>query len=865
MAKASPGDTLHTTLTLATGSPTATGATPSPLRQRRPGHARRDPHRGARQRRRQPRPSRPSPLKQPPLTYRLGADPARASRAPWRCASTTCAGTSADSLADLGPADRGYVTAHRRRRSRPPSSSATASAARACPPGSENVRATYRTGIGKAGNVDAGQISQLATRPLGVKGVINPLPRPAAPTATAAIRRARNAPLAVTGARPPGLGAGLRGLRPYLRRHRQGERDPPRRTGARSSSTSPSPASTTSPSTRPPTSTATSSGRCGASATRSSRCSSPCASAASSSSSAGVRIAAGLPLGGRGARDPRRPARRPSASSAASSARTWCSSEVSRGDPGGARRRPTSTSTSSRSSDPEDFAACSSTAARSRGRTLPAPRLRAQLARVGRAPARSCRRSSLYLTPEVPDTLILKERKRMSGPFTSGRRTASTSCCPRSIACATPSWASRCASCCGSSPSRSTSSRTTSPSSTTTGSSRPARTGWCPTSAIWSATGRSTRRASPARSTTPAGQRRNRILIPRREVANTMRSRRRKGTLALLELLAADVAGWPARAVEFYKLLACHPARSTTCGSTAAAPSTCATARPWTASAGPSTIAHTVDVRRVTSRRTPGRPNLPSVALFVWRLRAYPVTRTPAYCAEDVAPHLLHLQRPRQRRAAVRSSRRRRPSPTAIARRARTCPVPIRRRAFAARKEDFYGPGKSVQIVRVALQGPQQEVVRQPVPVGEIVAADLTDWQYVPRRGRWRSIPVLGRIAFPPRHPPRHGIRVSYHYGFSADIGGGEYDRAAVAAGGRHRLPGRGARGAEAGSNARAGAPAPGSARAMPSSRSTDSGVYVEQIKLELARGRDLAAPRRAAHAAGDPPARLADLAAPTR
>ena len=56
------------------------------------------------------------------------------------------------------------------------------------------------------------------------------------------------------------------------------------------------------------------------------------------------------------------------------------------------------------------------------------------------------------------------------------------------------------------------------------------------------------------------GQQRNKILIPRREVANTIRYRQRKGTLALLELLANDVAGWPARAVEFYRLLGCHPA-----------------------------------------------------------------------------------------------------------------------------------------------------------------------------------------------------------------------------------------------------------------------------------------------------------------
>jgi hypothetical protein len=43
------------------------------------------------------------------------------------------------------------------------------------PTGQENVLATYRTGIGMQGMVRAGQLSLLMTRPLGVKGVINPL------------------------------------------------------------------------------------------------------------------------------------------------------------------------------------------------------------------------------------------------------------------------------------------------------------------------------------------------------------------------------------------------------------------------------------------------------------------------------------------------------------------------------------------------------------------------------------------------------------------------------------------------------------------------------------------------------------------
>ena len=44
------------------------------------------------------------------------------------------------------------------------------------PTGAENVRAKYRQGIGKAANVVAGSITVLATKPLGVKDVVNPLP-----------------------------------------------------------------------------------------------------------------------------------------------------------------------------------------------------------------------------------------------------------------------------------------------------------------------------------------------------------------------------------------------------------------------------------------------------------------------------------------------------------------------------------------------------------------------------------------------------------------------------------------------------------------------------------------------------------------
>jgi len=42
----------------------------------------------------------------------------------------------------------------------------------------------------------------------------------------------------------------------------------------------------------------------------------------------------------------------------------------------------------------------------------------------------------------------------------------------------------------------------------------------------------------------------------RAQVANTLAYRRAKGTAAVLEQLARDVTGWPAKAVEFFELLA---------------------------------------------------------------------------------------------------------------------------------------------------------------------------------------------------------------------------------------------------------------------------------------------------------------------
>jgi len=276
---------------------------------------------------------------------------------------------------------------------------------------------------------------------------------------------------------------------------------------------------------------------------------------------------------------------------------------------------------------------------------------------------------------------------------------------------------------------------------------------------------------------------REKFVIARREVANTIRFRRRKGTLAVLAELSQAVADWPARAVEFYKLLLVNQAlnfprlhRART-----------ADLRDGDAldllRGSFDEMGHTIDVRRPGSRHGRGYFNVSSVGLFVWRLRSYPITYAPAYCYEAAGDNFYLF-------SALGNDQ---PLFTAPVSDPRACseagllnvPEPIRRRAFAAKGEDiepgeepgkegYYGEKKSFAIYA---PGWPTANAPQPISVDKIIPANLSGWKYHPDKNYVAVDPELGRISFPVRQLPKAGVWVYYHYGFSADIGGGEYVR----------------------------------------------------------------------------------------
>jgi hypothetical protein len=269
---------------------------------------------------------------------------------------------------------------------------------------------------------------------------------------------------------------------------------------------------------------------------------------------------------------------------------------------------------------------------------------------------------------------------------------------------------------------------------------------------------------------------RERILIPRREVANTIRFRRRKGTIGVLEDLAMAVGAWPARAVEFYRLLSftqninylhLHRGRTVDLRDGDALDDL---------GSAFEEVAHLVDVRCINSRHGSEFYNIPNVGVFVWRLKTYSVTQVPAFY-DDTGPNcyffsVLGNDTPLYNRSQPVTTF----PPGKL-----NLPTPITRRGLERHQASeahetetsgipfYYGDGKSFEI--------WTGTPRTLVDPNSIVIADLTDWTYRPLPGQVAVDPELGRVAFPPTQTRRQGLWVSYNYAFSADIGGGEYDR----------------------------------------------------------------------------------------
>lgn len=264
---------------------------------------------------------------------------------------------------------------------------------------------------------------------------------------------------------------------------------------------------------------------------------------------------------------------------------------------------------------------------------------------------------------------------------------------------------------------------------------------------------------------------------PRAEVAQTIALRRRKGTAAVLEQLARDVTGWNARAVEFFQTLATTQCVNHIRLGHHGAPDLRHALQLERVGSAFDRTRRTVDVRRIASGR--GRHNIPNVGLFLWPIGAHRVTRStavaldtqryrisplnhdmPIYNRPEAEDSISHLAEPVN-------------VPLRLSRRVLDADAVAATRPVDAVPSSYYGSNLSLAVY---LNGSVA-----PVPLADLCVCNLSDhgasWAHLPV-DKVALDPVLGRIALPAmQNPSVSKVEVTYHYGFSAEIGGGEYMR----------------------------------------------------------------------------------------
>ena len=256
------------------------------------------------------------------------------------------------------------------------------------------------------------------------------------------------------------------------------------------------------------------------------------------------------------------------------------------------------------------------------------------------------------------------------------------------------------------------------------------------------------------------------VASPRAEVAHTIAFRRRKGTATMLEQLARDVTGWPARVVECFQLLGWTQNMNHLRPESRYAPNL----REWETVERLNTpfesTAHTVDVRRIAKGE--GKYNIPNIAIALWRLGAYRLTDSPAAPLAPGDTQRFLFDPLGSRHAAFHpAGARGSDHPSGGADQCADADQPARAGAV---------PGAILWRAEKHLDSRRRYRARSMSAI--LVTPAAARGRIRRRRGASPSTRCWAGSFLATRRPSLP--RATFHYGFSADMSGGEYDRAAT-------------------------------------------------------------------------------------
>jgi hypothetical protein len=252
-------------------------------------------------------------------------------------------------------------------------------------------------------------------------------------------------------------------------------------------------------------------------------------------------------------------------------------------------------------------------------------------------------------------------------------------------------------------------------------------------------------------------------LDERAYVGNTISYRRRKGTVAMLEELSADITGWPAKVVEFFELLETTQYLNHLRPANVRTPDLRNENSIELLGTPFENAAHTVEVRHINNER--GRYNIPNVGIFLYRLEAFPVQGSPAFKVSEgcFKFNAVGLDEPLFNNPVPKKSGFQLAEETNV-------PLPIRRTALFDGVAEYYSSGGLEKSIKVTADGAT-------VSSGNVTVYDLRGWWRPPSSSGQIAIdPALGRVTFASGWNPSE-VHVDYHYGFSDKVGGGFYPR----------------------------------------------------------------------------------------
>lgn len=304
----------------------------------------------------------------------------------------------------------------------------------------------------------------------------------------------------------------------------------------------------------------------------------------------------------------------------------------------------------------------------------------------------------------------------------------------------------------------------------------------------------------------------------RRQVANTIAYRRRKGLKAILEHALADVTGWAVICVEYAHIQA-EAQRLADLASTQEFLINLRQTSELILHHGPfETVVQTTEVSRIEIESSAdvleaGQDQPDHVGVLIWRLHSYPMKVVPAraithmgkqefasgcFTFDPLGRDMPLFNQPQTIDALAETI-----APVNL-------PIPLDRLALAKDLEEhrqqqlhaptvenvfeaddlvhnsrYYGPDRALCIL----------INGAPLLPSAIISADLSQWDVLPINAQEQASRVavdvaLGRLRFLDASHENATVAVNYSYGFSADIGGGPYTRVlpATANGARYRI-----------------------------------------------------------------------------